>query len=161
MKVINVKVKSSDDAEVVEGILTLEKKVGDTWTKVDSWNVLSGTEEASRQFLLEDDMRVTVEGLSDLVDVLDKDQFVVVKRPRSDGFKAELAAQEAEKKATAEGEAKEGAAMAAQTVPPMPPKAPSGPPPGAMGPAPPSQPPPKSGIQTTTTTTTTPIGGGA
>lgn len=81
MKVVEVTLRSSRDDEDVNGTFVLEKKRGDTWTRQEGYDVTSGTEAASRRFLLADDERIVVEGRPTESIIYDADQRAAIRLP--------------------------------------------------------------------------------
>lgn len=124
MKVVEVKVVSIRDGEVVSATIIQEQKRNDYWTRVKAWDVMSGTPEASRRVLLEDDERLVIEGRASTHVVYDQEQKAAVVMP-TDPAAAERKAQEDAKIAEAnvkrEEEARRGnettAAQAAASAP--------------------------------------------
>ena len=62
MKVVLVEVLAINDNESVGATIILEKKKGDTYNRMEAFDVTSGTPEAKRRLLLADDERVVIEG---------------------------------------------------------------------------------------------------
>lgn len=62
MKIVNVEVLPLRPQEQVGATIIVEKRRGDTWTRSKAFDVTSGTPEANRRILLDDDERVVIEG---------------------------------------------------------------------------------------------------
>ncbi len=74
MKVVKVEILPARDGEVVTAVITEETKKGGSWKEGSKNTVQSGTREASRSILLDDDDRVIIEGKVEAETVLDLEQ---------------------------------------------------------------------------------------
>jgi hypothetical protein len=62
MKVVNIEILPAKDGEVVTAVITEETQQGGSWKEGSKNTVYSGTPEAKRTILLDDDDRVIIEG---------------------------------------------------------------------------------------------------
>lgn len=84
MKVVLVEVLAINDNESVSATIILEKKKGDTYNRIEAFDVTSGTLEAKRRLLLADDERVVVEGRAQETHRYDPEQKASVAIGNSD-----------------------------------------------------------------------------
>jgi hypothetical protein len=87
MKVVKVEILPAKDGEVVTAIIKEEEEKGGNWKETSKTTVKSGTPEAVRSILLDDNERITIEGKVDNEVVIDKDQMAAREEPRSDEAK--------------------------------------------------------------------------
>jgi hypothetical protein len=62
MKVVNIEILPAKDGEVVTAVITEETQKGGSWKEGTKTTVQSGTPEAKRSLLLDEDDRVIIEG---------------------------------------------------------------------------------------------------
>src|SRR4029077_14457218 len=74
MKVVNIEILPAKDGEVVTAVITEETQQGGSWKEGSKNTVYSGTPEAKRSILLDDDDRVVIEGKVEAETVFDRDQ---------------------------------------------------------------------------------------
>jgi hypothetical protein len=74
MKIVNIEVLPAKDGEVVTAIITEETQKSGSWKEGSKSTVQSGTPEAKRTVLLDDDDRVIIEGRVEAMVTLDKEQ---------------------------------------------------------------------------------------
>lgn len=87
MKIVTVEVLPVRDGETVSATIIQEQRRSETWNRVKAWDVMSGTPEAKRRIMLEDNERVVVEGRADTTLVYDPEQKAAIPMP-SDPVKA-------------------------------------------------------------------------
>lgn len=74
MKVLQITVNSIREGEEVVANLMVEQKKGETWNRTKVVTVTSGTPEATRQLVLEDNERLVIEGDTKKKVVYDREQ---------------------------------------------------------------------------------------
>lgn len=89
MKLVKVEILPAHDGEVVTATITEETKRGGSWEEGSKNTVLSGTPQASRSMMLDDDDRVIIEGKVEAEVVLDNDQRAAKKEFRGEKRKEE------------------------------------------------------------------------
>lgn len=84
MRQVEVEFKSTRNGEVLEGRYVLEKRAGpgSPWKEVEVIAVRSGTAGAKRQFLLEENERVVVEGGEDVAPIFHREQSAAMRGNR-------------------------------------------------------------------------------
>lgn len=82
MKIVKVEVLPIRDGETVSATIIQEQKKGEAWNRVKAWDVESGTPDASRRVMLDDNERLVIEGRSSTVTVFDQAQNAAVPMPR-------------------------------------------------------------------------------
>lgn len=84
MKVVNIEICGVNDGDRVSATVIQERKRGDNWNRLKSWDVTSGMPEAKRKILLEDDERLVIEGREVEKIVFDKNQNAAVRVEKED-----------------------------------------------------------------------------
>lgn len=80
MKVVYIEVLPVAEGDVVQAVVLVEKRKGESWNRMKSWDVVSGMPEAKRRIILEDDERVVIEGSATHTLVFDKEQNAAVRK---------------------------------------------------------------------------------
>src|SRR4249919_2967243 len=75
MKVVNVEILPAKDGEVVTAVITEETQKGGSWKEGSKTTVKSGTPEAKRTILLDEDDRIIIEGRVEAEVVYDPTQM--------------------------------------------------------------------------------------
>lgn len=81
MKRIRVELLPAKDGDLVTGTFTVEGKKGGSWSRIEYFEVKSGTVGAHRELLLGDDERIIIEGSQSQVLFFDKEQNAAVLMP--------------------------------------------------------------------------------
>lgn len=83
MRLLLIQVADSQDGVKAAARLSLERASRNGWVVERSWNVVAGTVEAERRFLLQDDERLVVEAVPTTELVYDREHFVVGVRSKA------------------------------------------------------------------------------
>jgi len=106
MKLVKIEILPARDSDVVRCLIRQQRRKGGTWEEIERHIVSSGTPEASRVMLLEDDERVIVEGGAMRKTIIDHEQMaamevddpnfkiesqaIVSSQPASSGFECQV-----------------------------------------------------------------------
>lgn len=80
MKMVDINIRAATAGEVVYGVIVLQEKEANHWHTKELIEISSMGVSAQRSMLLEENERIIVEARSNIVEVLDPKQNVVVRK---------------------------------------------------------------------------------